>query len=512
MAYGVNSIPVAMLELDPQEAASFLCSADAKRRQPVSIMMSTNRGCLRFDGLLDGVSVNQGIGSVSYTAVVKSIFQNVAELYPKFPGLTADSLAVFNRTYNNSVGAAADAGGYTTKGVFFNFGYKLYTTCNIVKFLFSMVQTWVKNQSEGQLQAIYGSTVTDLAWIQDALLSSTYQQKLASATKLIGALDIKAISACPIMANEPSICNSILNSFQSENESTFAWDMLVRAFESIGLCVIVGNSQMWLAPHHGLILNPAKIPAFQQSALGQYNVAYPADYASLNLADNGYVDVSWVQPFIEGYNIYTNPYSVSDVHVSIQQIDPSLSNNGGIFIANVPDWLVPGILQSQHVHNNKDLQKISNGESLVSKAPSNDPQDEDEFFDNMLNVGAKPDLEKFKKQTDILTNWATIQLLTKKIADRTGSVLLNFTPSWTPGTSASIYTRLPGVFLRCFVDSVTHSVSVSAPNGGTASTTINYSYGRLGSTLKIDEDKVFGYTAGKMTTLQKAFVSDTTGG
>lgn len=97
-----------------------------------------------------------------------------------------------------------------------------------------------------------------------------------------------------------------------------------------------------------------------------------------------------------------------------------------------------------------------------------------------------------------------------KYDDRSGSISSVFNNNWAPGMVGTLYTREPGTWLDYFVTDVNHSFSLSAPNGGSATTNIAYKGGRVGTTsdVGLDELTLYGYDYKEATVYGNKFLAD----
>ena len=106
-------------------------------------------------------------------------------------------------------------------------------------------------------------------------------------------------------------------------------------------------------------------------------------------------------------------------------------------------------------------------------------------------------------------NYAQLMFYKARYTDRVGSITLEYSPNWCPGTVGTLYTRKPGVFLDYFVQRVRHRISLSAPNQGTAITTVEFNCGRLGNNnVSVAEDPLYKYGYSGAQKIQSAFVGD----
>jgi hypothetical protein len=108
-----------------------------------------------------------------------------------------------------------------------------------------------------------------------------------------------------------------------------------------------------------------------------------------------------------------------------------------------------------------------------------------------------------------LDNYAETKMYQAKYIDRQGTITMDFNPNWVPGTGGSLFIRETGMTLAFHVTNVTHRIDVSAPNTGSAITTVSFNCGRLGASPPgTDSDVFLGYNLGKEEGVQSAFIGD----
>ena len=112
-------------------------------------------------------------------------------------------------------------------------------------------------------------------------------------------------------------------------------------------------------------------------------------------------------------------------------------------------------------------------------------------------------------QQKFLNDFAQIEYCRTKYGDRTGSINTYYFNNFTPGAVGTLYTRQPGVFLDFYINTVTHSFSLSE-NGGNARNSINFSSGRLGNSTNtgLDRIELYDYTYADSLVLCDNFTKD----
>lgn len=505
ISYGVNSIPVAYLDLDPvyiqQNNPDFLCNnlSYRKRTNTVHIEVKTKFGCLKFDGFFDGLTVNQNVGNYQYTAIIKSRFQRFKEIYPKLIGFTPDSnipytvkdpISIFNGRPDLIFNQIIIDGRAATVGA-----------DNVVKWVKAFLSFLCEQQL---LSSLRTNSQAELTPIEEILVSKAYQDNIEVVKDLVDQIDITASQGCIIQANP---CVSELMKLLVFDTPDTLWDCLLSAANWLGCCLVPGNDKLYLIPQSAFLKVDYEAPqlGIQSNIM---NLANPADYISLSVNDNDYSNVgscyvvaedSHCSPIISlrtpetGFGLGKYPNG---------DTDSSLVNDGsaGILVIAITPMLFQAV--NYAFTFNDELQRHLSDKSEAHGAgeviTSTDQVETDhKTYDDAVT--------KVMQQTSqqIFDNYAKTRFLQAKFGDRIGSLTMPFNPYWMPGTGGAVYTRLPGLFYAFFVNSVFHTVSKQSQS---VTTQVSFNSVRSGAKPSnipgIDTDTVYQYNFNTMQTIQ----------
>ena len=505
LTYSAGSFPCAVVGLDPVRSKLISQDIEKVRKTPVNIAVTTPNGNINFDGWFDGLSYSQSPGGMQYSAVIKSNFNRIQFVYPKYlgvhpsgvsyskvaPTVMADVFGAEQNAINTSIGNIATSKTRTLVDFLID----------ILKNYISMQKTWVTSHKDAPMWDKFVKILQD----------SKYTTLLDNALKVISNIDT---SACKNLIAGSALTESAYSLIKCNllgEDGTTLWDYLVRNLSLVGCTLLVGNSKMFVVPEN-CFLHPStrEVPSNQQKNLStsKPNLIYPAQYNYLQFDDNGYIDIRGC--VIVGSTIQCNNSNQITKELS-SFMDPNAASDASILMTNLPgalNVLAQSIntISSLPAHQNvKDGNASKDKSQIVDKAKA---QSAISKATTTASSIANPDGDYIK----FIGNWAELLYYRSKYSDRTGTISAEFSPNWCPGTTGTVYSRYNNFWIDFYVDSVTHTLSLQAANSGTATTTINFSSGRSGvKPAGVDSDTLFKYSTSAMLEIQKSFLSDVTG-
>lgn len=492
--YGLNMVPQAVIQLDANHLG-LLCNFEPYRRTNATLYIDTIEGCLRFDGLIDGLSFFQGAGSLQAELVLKSKFQILMEMYPRMPGFHPTSISVFNRIATLKINASGAPNNIMpTMDLSSKLSFDMNTT--VVDFFKRAMSASLKAQQDLMLRANTGQDLQDLIEVSQEVAAI----KIPIALQLIDAIDTSPTDKMLITASDPMILEAILKHVQNST-GTLLEDFMLK-LSHYGCALVIGNNKAFIIPESGFLQVPHNLVGVGKVAT-TVNTIYPAEYDSVSFSDGGYVDIKAI-------------YAVSDENVTIltEKLKGELgkfidfNSQGGIKTISFPDYVSLGLTYSLAKNNLTCRDRIANRTCTV-KGQITEQAIKNQYNENYRKrVLASNDLKQ-----KFLDNWAQMKYLQTKYTDRAGSINSIFSPNWAPGAVGTLYTRHPGTFMDFFVHSVTHRFNIGPPNTGTATTTIGFNCGRMGaSTVSAGMDRIllFDYDYTDARAFSNAFVTDVT--
>lgn len=513
--FGYNSIPCAYLQLVPsyveKNNKSFFCDPDSFKKQTrdsfVNISVKSKLGCLKFEGIFDGLSFSQAPGAFSYSAVIKSKFQSLLEVYPKLIGIDPSSLMVFKRdnqymSVHNAdeehpfVGLRVGANLLPTAGKSL---LELYI--DVMKFILTSQQSLISNTNQ------------NFAKILKLLQDDVYKKNLAKAMPLISNIDISAVKDNKILADYclPWIVDRIVNSPDT------MWDALLSGLDYMGCMLLAGSSKLFVLPKANFLKLTGKVPEIKQTGEKSSvpNQAWPADYSNFSISDRSYRNLRacFVVPIVVDAGS-SNPGGFGSWQAQIYGSYPvdgssDIPDDGstGVLIKPVPPFFAAN-LTSLYSYNDKVQSALKDASQAYAGTIVGDAviAMEQLFSDSKKNNSI---VKTYQKTFD---NLAKSYFLQEKYEDRGGAIQLLFNPKWIPGTTGFAYSRHPGLCYNFFVTSVTHEIALGSGNSGSALTTVNFSSCRYaGSPSAVpgtDTVDLYGYDEGKMKSIQQKWLSD----
>lgn len=502
--YGVGRIPTAVIDVDASTIdKAFLCNPESKWRQEMSLQVKTAKGCLAFDGLFDGISISQTPGDVHYSIVLKSRWQRFLEAYPRAPGISPNSVPIFFRSDNTFMNIGFPDQIYQ-KIRFGPDGVLKQQGNPIPNFIIDAAKAVVTlEQGFESFQSLMGINMEDY---YELLKNPRYQETLRVCKELFDKINFTAVAGCPYQAGT----NSLEMIRVLTNGGLTIWDMMLEGLALIQCTLLVGNEQAWVVPMDSFLKIPHTQPSFRDksdvSSTDKIpNTAYPSEYSNYLLNSNGYKDI---------YACYLISGDISEGNTKMHTyldaghfIDKDSKATGAV-IERVSSFMTfpmfGGATLNTDTQNNK-----KNGVPHVQKGKQ-------EWKDIQQKI--KENTKRFEGAVDtarktIGNNLAQLKYYQAKYGDRTGSFATEFNPKWVPGTTGTLYTRYPGIWIDFYVTNVSHRISLSAPSNGTAITVISFSSarsGKDGEIAGIDNYDFFQYNTGGMLTVQRDWIDDTT--
>lgn len=512
ISYGVNMIPVCMIQVNPVNSP-LIQSSDTykKNRTKVSVVAKVQNQSLSFEGYYDGLSINYSYGSVVYNAVIKSNQQLLLESNAQIPGLSAGGLNPFTRSGFMGKEISGDNGdvekieNLVLGKIKVDVGdiplIKLYSDILIAvldaQTNDAYIQEFQPKDQESQ----------DVTMLYDFFKNADFKAKTKQALAILQQdFDMTATDKInPKLGNatRQDILISLIESFLKGPNSV--WESMVSYYSGLGCCLLCSKKKIFLLPDNGFIT--PKSSGYSLHKRGIVNEALPADYSSFSVNDNGYKNIGYVaivQDLSNALNFFGNQqYFKGGYPKKGQQSD---SPQGAVAIlSNHPFIYLSG-----------EVGRNSTGSGKVAKSygerTSNVPGGKQQFD------GIKTDEEGVEKAydedyytflRDVVDNYAETKYFQIRYGDRTGDILMDFNNNWVPATSGVLYSKQIEQKLFFMVQSVTHNISISASNSGSASTSINFNSCRSGQApLSIDTDKLYNYNQGDMISVQSKFLAD----
>lgn len=497
ISYGIDMIPYALVTVDvSSDGLKDICNP--KIREEAWINVKTAEGCLRFEGLIDGLSFSQSPGAISPSIVIKSKFQLLYEFYPRLPGFHPSAINTFKRSEVLSFELASkDTYFSMTSLVTSDIAKSLPTKDqNIIEYIVALMSLMV--EASTNIKAFSTATFENEARIIDIVQRISDAQKV-QVLAVLKNIDTSAIKKLGLKASGASASTFVQQQLDGSHSSLM--DFLVTALKDIGCSMIIGREKLIIVPETGYLKVEHKSPKYQQKSTST-NVIYPSQYDNVTFNDNGYKDIKGVLLVYNAIErspgmIYTDVGSYLDKETSVK---------GGLMTFQLPQMLGMGFsdlvpISQKDIHDKKETP----GRMTVPLPVSYDEE-----------VRAYEDAKK-KEQSSVnevrktMDDIAQMKYLQAKYQDRTGSIssLLNF--NWVPGTVGTVYTRFPETFIDFFVTGVTHRIEKSPGASGTARTSIQFNCGRINQKNSgIDKIKLYDYNETTMKEAQSAFMADIT--
>lgn len=513
----VGSIPTATVDLAPDGKG--FSDVDKMKREDASLdlevktYVSTAKDKitrkLKFEGLLDGMTIINSVGSNSYQAVIKNRAQRLLELTTLTPGLYPTGINVYRHSNFGITTKGQTEDGKVLSWVPISKGIK--TDQSSLDYYVALLKKVLENQKTGWKTFLGKEKVLDNSTPFGKIFDDKrYKKNVNSGLMLFDMLDTSAVDSGKLA--DLKINKSVLDSIEKLWKA--APNVLLEHFMNflsyIGCTLIFSNNKMFVVPDNSVLKKSGKPPA-RGKIQTTPNEAGPADYVSYQYNDNGYRDIAGVvicnDGFVGGTSIGSLNWENGGVGYYMEAED--LSQASGIYVVQAHPWMAlasrgPSSADSAKAADRMDKASdpMYKGRQTMSEAAS---ATKDAYASKTKDK--KETVSKYAK--DIFENFAQTKFYQMRFGDRQGTITMDFNPSWVPGTGGTLYVRETSSTLTFYVQSVTHHIDMSSPNNGTAITSVNYCCGRLGrSSVGTTEDKFLGYNTGKESSVQKEFLSD----
>lgn len=524
VSYSVGAIPTASIDLAPAApgvikisgAPALLADVDSFKRSDVSVQISVSSRAgagkassrsLKFDGVLDGVSIGNIIGGNYYQAVVKNKAQSLLEITTMTPGLHPASVNIYR---SPSFNLKRDDEGKLQK--FHNFKNPKKDSSPI-EYYHELIKWLVKTQSDGSFLT-YTGLENRLAGngqpFKNIFTDQRYKKSLIKASKLIDSIDLSAISggvAKEAGTGVPLIVDTIGRIFAQGPDTIL--ENYLNFLSTMGCSFIYSNNKIFAVPVNSVIKPDAPAPSYRQLQT-KPNQAFPADYNNYTYNDNGFRDIGAVivvsEHYVGGQERGQRLFDRGTLgHFKDTE---KLSKASGVLVVRDSVWHKCTPIAANPKTTATARKSLDEEASRVSKSVNLE-----EAKQSAKRAAVQDDTTKqqeFRKNLNaVIDNYAEIKLYQERYKDRQGSITMDFNPYWVPGTSGTLFIRETGVSLAFYVVNVTHNISMHAPNSGNAVTTINFCCGRLGKKpVGVEEYKYFGYNKQKEQAIQNAFIAD----
>lgn len=511
ITYAVDQIPTAVLSLNApmlqEDAPDFLCNPQnyKSRDKDTIITLRTKTGCIRFRGYFDGLQISQSVGGVAYAAIIRNRFHRLTDVYPYTPGIMPSSFKLFGAVEQFKT----EQGNEEILYAAFNIAKDIAvdTSKSMGEFVLEYFKALLKTQFDYANTTHAEDKIENLFKI---MKDTAYNKNIEISQELLDLVNVDYIKDCIVPAYQ---CAENLVGLTLGSQ-TDLWEMMGSVFGFMGCCMVVGNDQLFILPRAGFLKMDHAVPREIQRS-SEPNTANPADYNGFTVTDSGRNNVKYCYVAIDSSQIPGSPMvsllpvctRLMGVYPKEGKEDPELQDDGasGVLIETVsPFWLRGTIYQTT---SNPDLHAaISGGEGYCDQAIEDNEKVTEKLTEAIDDAEARSE-----KDQEILDAFAKLKFLEAKYQDRTGSFTCVFTPKWVPGTTGSLYTRLPGLFTQFYVTSVRHTIQVNSPNTGVATTDVQFAssrFGKEGQIPGVESDDLFRYSKDKMIDMQKAFIFD----
>lgn len=512
--YRANTIPTATLTLDApwivEKAKDLLCNPDKyKNRDNLVTIRIAGPGfnnCLTFEGYFDGLTTNHVFGGYSYVMEIKSKFQRLLEVFPKYLGLVPGSSPAF---------VSRDPTGIA-QGDEFYFGGLLsepVTRTNAfpgaVEFYIEVMKSLVQLQTNERALEGLGqySSVEDII---NVFKTASYKKNIKEAIALMDKLDTTYVKNCQLTSS--AAYDHLLTLIVSHSETLLGDIMSVLAY--FGCVLLMGNTKVWIVPEASFLKANAAgsgVPTIGQLSAVP-NTAYPADYSMFNVNDSAYRNINhaFVGVVPPSYTASVQDDAAFSKNVGRYSNDDNneIEDDGssGVLFVQGDEFLAGAFTVAA---TNLEVQQDLNNPAVPNCAATvTDPEAERKKKEEQ-HKQIEENAKKWKEHLDL---YAKTKFLQYKFGDRTGNILLPFDLSWIPGTIGKLASSLPTMWWHFYVDTVTHTVMKTENNTASATTSVNFSHARYnGSSAKVpgvDKVPLFDYTTQKMVELQNAWLKD----
>ena len=285
--HGVNAIPYVSLELDAAYIADstpdFLCNPELYKNRDflVTIRVESKTGCFSFEGYFDGLSMAQSVGGLRYTAIIKSKWQRLVEIYPRLFGIIPGSFGIFSDaetlkcTYGNIKLPWSE--------VTINNLRSVQCDGTIAEFLVEVLKLMALTQIDGS-KVIKLNEETDHIF---DLIQGTYIKNTELANvQLLNNIDVTYLKDCAIKSFQ--VADGIMKDVVAKHDNL--WNLILSCFSSLGCCVVIGKDKLFALPQAQFLSIDHEVPQNQASDI-KINIANPSQYTSFSTSDSGFTNL-----------------------------------------------------------------------------------------------------------------------------------------------------------------------------------------------------------------------------
>jgi hypothetical protein len=526
--FSIAAIPTCTVDLAPAgpgiikiagEASGVLAGPDPQKRREVKVDISVtshdgkggkDTKKLKWNGLLDGLSVGNTVGNNTYQAVLKGKGQKLLEVTTLTPGLHPSSVNIYKNPYYSVLGSTSTDNRAEVGWVNDAFSAVLDFDKNPLEFYTTLLTELLKKQQGGYEQYLGDEmTVDSTNALADIFSDNRYQKALEDAVKLMEVIDLSAVTSGTITklnTSYPNASQKMKDMFSSGPNVIL--ENYVNFLKFMGCTIVFGNEKSWVMPERSFI-KPNHVGPMVGKSSKTPNVANPADYNSYMYNDNGYRDflaviLSNTMP-VGGHQVTSTTYEHGLVACYID--DKTQTKASGVLV--VPDHPFSMFFytnENNHADAKKMKERADGGGSYYPEPYQYGANETEENQAERYDEKAEFYEDKLK---DIMKNYAETKFYQARYGDRMGSITLEFNPKWVPGAGGTLFVRETNVFLDFYVESVTHRIDMTPPSGATAITIVSFCCGRMGKEpIGVDKDEFLGTDLGKEKAFIQAFIAD----
>lgn len=509
VSYGLGDIPVATLTLSPA-ALNLFCDFERFRRSRVKLLVRTVNGCLNFDGLVDGLSVSQSVGGVTVQLVLKSQWQVLREISPRWTGLHPSSVDIFSPASLVNLTSDQATGGALQGSLDFAHVTNLTNDLPIIQWIVRMLQAAVSTQQYDQIKQLVKAPNYDFALVQ--ISEAISETNLPWAAEKLSNVITEYVDNTQFRAKDNAIYSEMLSKLVEANGNLF--DLFLSMLAAFECTLVIGNQYAYVVPNIGFLKMPHYVPAYRQISTIP-NVVFPAQYSSFSFNDNGYMDIKAVSLLADPNSMTITAKGNAEVGFFI---DPSAK--GGVIVDRLPTFAGIGGLFTDFSSQAKLRRGVASGAAFTPPGSSSPPSKEQGIEDgNAMADAALGILAQDRQYLDnyILSTcneWAQLKYYQLKYTDRVGNFTTIFNPNFAPGAVGQLYTRFPGTHIDFFVTGVTHTLSLAPDAQGEATTSVSFNSGRIGASALssgVDSISFFNFSSDTSFIYARNFVNDVSG-
>lgn len=476
---------------------------------------------LKFSGFLDGLSLHHSVGQNTYQAVYKNKAQVLMELTSLTPGMYPTSINIFRNPdfrVQKQVGKNEEA----VKG-WGRFSKKIDFTKPPIVVYTEVIKTILKNQENGDWKKYAGCeklTTKELPF-EKIYNDERYKKALKIGKEFFDKIDISGVSegdSVKVGSSHANINSALIDLFSSA--PTAILENYLHFLSYMGCSMIFGNTKMFVVPGNSVLKPKVRNPEHQE--LGDINEAFAADFSSFSYNDNGYKDLAHV--IVIPDNGLGGAYTGSPTfcpgnlaHYSDPDSETGVSHATGVLVIRSHPFMQVGPW-SRSVEDSKIPPEADGGGTLhTEKKNLKDAADESEDGEKKSAKTKKENHEKTvgKEKGQLhFENFAQTRLYQEKYQERTGSITMEFSPNWVPGTGGVLVIRQGNteggyIFVSFNVVSVTHHIATTSPANGQATTVVGFNCARIGEKpFGVDKYEYFGYDNDKESTIKSKYLDD----